>query len=683
MNTTATPLDLHPLNPSTAIATDIITPQSDSLLTATLHNELALSCGFDIDFYLKQNSEEATSTSESSDIAGTEFLFSQQTSSTLFESHPITKTVTAVDDVLINRANGDFLTGINQDNSLVSGNSSGNFNTSNGVNGSIQGNGNGNGSTSVDAGNSVSTATTWAALNGGYAYSESIGGSDTNDYFQFSLTTGSNFSLVMSGLSADADVRLLDQSGNQILSSVNADTHKIGGNAFSVSTSEAFNTTLNAGTYFLHVNSYDGQQTQYKMNFLTKPTTSTSDWYSQNLKDSGLINWTRQLANDGQLSRNDMMLLFRSTTDNGTVDSQELADLRTIVNNSGRFQMADYVKNLSSKVAFGHSANALYQGQDGSPGNLVAGSSAGQLDKLIGKWFLGNDLPSTSVPAKGDTPARTITYGLASTSGLSGRNQVLFGKDSSSSGINISHTDIRQGYMGDCYFLASLGAFAKSRSSVINNMFIDNGDGTFTVRFYGQNNGTVTTGADYVTVNQYLPTNVNPGGGFASYDNQNTGLWVALAEKAYAQFAEIGTAQRPTPSNNYGSIEGGWGFQVMNALTGVTQGGFYSDLSKVGGATPKGKFLSLSSIASRLNLGWALSADTIQNPGLGIVGSHEYVIVSANTANGTLTLYNPWGSTPKASTTKNVKEPGEGETNGFRTISYNDFKANFNIINVG
>lgn len=680
MNTTATPLDLHPLNPSTASASDITT-QPDPFLTPTLHNELALSSGCDIDFYLKQNSEKVTNTGESSDIAGTEFLFSQQTSSTLFESHSITKTVAAVDDVLINRANGDFLTGINQDNSLVSGNSSGNFNTSNGVNGSIQGNGNSNGATSVDAGNSIATATKWAPLNGWYAHSEGIGGSDTNDYFQFSLTTSSDFSLVMSGLSADADVLLLNQSGNQILSSVNAGTHKIGGNAFSVSTSEAFNTTLNAGTYFLHVKSYDGQPTQYKMDFLAKPTTSTSDWYSQNLKDSGIINWTRQLANDGSLSRNDMMLLFRSTTDNGSVDSQEIADLRTIVNNSGRFQMADYVKNLSTKVAFGHSANALYQG--GSLGNLVAGSSATQLDKLIGKWFLGNDLPSTSVPANGDTPARTITYGLASTSGLSGRNQVLFGQDSSSNAINMSHTDIRQGYLSDCYFLASLGAFARSRSSVINNMFIDNGDGTFTVRFYGQNDGTVTTGADYVTVNQYLPTNVNPGGGFASYDNQNTGLWVALAEKAYAQFAEIGTAQRPTTSNNYGNIEYGWGFRVMNALTGVTQGGFYSDLPKVGSATPKGKFLDLSSIASHLNLGWALSAGTIKNPGLGIVGNHEYVIVSANTANGTLTLYNPWGSTPEASTTKNVKEPGEGETKGFRTISYNDFKANFNMINVG
>ncbi|MFB2876959.1 C2 family cysteine protease [Floridanema aerugineum] len=529
----------------------------------------------------------------------------------------------------------------------------------------------GNGATSgnsatTDAGNTMGTAVNWAPLNGWYRNSESIGSSDTNDYFKFSLTTRSDFNVILSGLSADADVRLLDQSGNQIISSANGGTHKIGGTAYSVSTSEAFNTILNAGTYFLRVNSYDGVSTQYTMDFLAKPTTTVSDWYSQNLKDSGIINWARQLGSDGQLSRSDMMLIFRSATDSTSVDSNELTDFRTLVNNSSRFQMIDSVRNLSNKIANGSTANALYQGQ--SLGNLYSGSSATQLDKLVGKWFLGNDLPSTFVPANGSTPARTISYGLANTSGLSGRNQLLYGTDGT---INV--TDIRQGYLGDCYFLAALGAFANNSqraSNVINNMFIDNGDGTFTVRFYGQNDGTVTTPADYITVNQYLPT--TGGSQFAAYDNQNRGLWVALAEKAYAQFAEMGTSQRPSTANNYGSIEGGWGFRVMNSITGVTQGGVYANYSKVGTATPKGAFLSLSQISSFLSNNWALSAGTISNPGLGIVGGHEYTIVSANTSAGTVTLYNPWG--PNSRT---------GESTGYRTLSYNDFKANFNLIDVG
>ncbi|OKH40736.1 hypothetical protein NIES2101_34950 [Calothrix sp. HK-06] len=516
---------------------------------------------------------------------------------------------------------------------------------------------------SADSNNTMSTATAWAPLNGWFAHGESIGGTDTNDYFSFSLNSTSDLSMVMSGLSADVDIRLLDANGNEIALSNNSGTHSIGGNAYKVGTSEAFDVTLNAGSYYFKASSYDGGVSDYKMNFLAKPVTYGSDWYSQNLKDSGIKNWAREFGSDGKLGRNEMMLIMRSALDGGTVDANELSDLRKLI---GSFQMDDYVKNLSTKVAFGSSANAKYQEE--SLGNLVAGSSATHLDKLIGKWFLGNDLPSTSISSGG-----TISYGLANTSGLSGRNQVLFGQDSTSSQVKMSTSDIKQGSLADCYFVASLGALAGNSQhglSSINNMFIDNGDGTFTVRFYGQNDGKVTTGAEYVTVNQYLS------GSLAGYDNQNTGLWVALAEKAYAQFSELGISQRSSTANNYGSIEYGSGFRVMNAITGVTQGGVYANYSTVGSATPLGGFLSLSDIASRLNQGWAMTADTVGSDKAvkaGIVGGHEYIVVSANTSNGTLTLYNPWGSTSAE----------RGETNGYKTISYNDFKNVFDVINVG
>jgi hypothetical protein len=78
----------------------------------------------------------------------------------------------------------------------------------------------------------------------------------------------------------------------------------------------------------------------------------------------------------------------------------------------------------------------------------------------------------------------------------------------------------------------------------------------------------------------------------------------------------------------------------------------------------------LSEIANILKSGKSMTADTISNPGFGIVGSHEYVISDVNTSNGTLTLYNPHAQTKK------------GEINGVRVISYNDFQNNFEMINV-
>src|SRR5207244_2789506 len=72
--------------------------------------------------------------------------------------------------------------------------------------------------------------------------------------------------------------------------------------------------------------------------------------------------------------------------------------------------------------------------------------------------------------------------------------------------------------------------------SAIENMFIVNGDGTYTVRFF---NG---SSAEYVTVDSFLPTDssgsfvfANMGGQASSSSNE---LWVALAEKAYVQLNE-------------------------------------------------------------------------------------------------------------------------------------------------
>jgi hypothetical protein len=376
---------------------------------------------------------------------------------------------------------------------------------------------------------------------------------------------------------------------------------------------------------------------------------NSTDWFGQNLHDSGIINLTRSLAADGQLSRNDMISIFRDAQDGSVIDANELLDLRTLVSNASYFNMQDHVRVLSDKIANGTVANQWYQGA--ALGNLYAGSSATHMENLIGKWFLGSDRPTAPT-------GYTMNYQQASGS--------LFGTDGT-----LSYQDVQQGYLGDCYFLASLGAIASQNPSAIEDMFIDNGDGTYTVRLFGQSNGTVTTAADYVTVDSYLPVNVSDGyysgQRFANYDNVNVGLWVALAEKAYAQFAESGLAQRDTPTNSYGSIVAGIGHQAMPSILG-SNAGFYSDINYAG---PRlGNFLSLASISSLLASGYAMAAGTISSPGLGIVGGHEYTIVGADTTTGNLTLYNPWGVTRT------------GETQGIRVISYNDFRANFNLIDV-
>jgi hypothetical protein len=222
---------------------------------------------------------------------------------------------------------------------------------------------------------------------------------------------------------------------------------------------------------------------------------------------------------DGQLTRTEVIGLFRSATDGGQVSATEVRDLRNIVANSA---MPASVKSLSQDV-------------------LDAKPTAATMNQLIDKWFYGKDRPS-----------------LAGFTGIS--YQPVRGRLFVS---GASSADIQQGGLGDCYLLAALGAVADKLNAVINTMFADNMDGTWAVRFYKLDGSRYIE--DWVTVDNHLPVN---SAGFAAFENFGSNrlnpsneLWPALAEKAYAQFAR---------GNSYAAMSGGWSSLVFGQVTGRT-----------------------------------------------------------------------------------------------------------------
>jgi hypothetical protein len=458
-----------------------------------------------------------------------------------------------------------------------------------------------------------------------------------------------------------------------LLSDAETSLEVLEGSSDSISTSES------SGLGELRVDGTNSglQLTTFNFTFngVAAYTQATSDWFSQSFYDQDIADMTRSFYSDGFLSRTEVISLFRSAQDSGVVDGYEFADLRTLVSYGSALGMAEYVQVLSEKIAYGSVSNTFFQGY--SLGDLYAGSSSLHLEALISEHFYGQDRPSQFISATNSSSARSISYGY-----ISGE---LFGYDNS-----FSVTDIQQGALGDCYFLASLGALAWQAPSAIENMFLDNGDGTFTVRFFGAQNGNVTE-VDYVTVDRFLPIDVSTanstGGKFAAYDSMDVGLWVALAEKAYAQFAEAGLSQRPVDpatglvANSYGSIEGGWGFQTMPSITG-TAAYVFSDNPNYGSVgNLAGSMLSLQDIDWLLTNGYALTAgtigssDTTLDPRTGIVHNHEYTILDTDLSTGMMALYNPWGDTDLTGT-------GTGDVNGIKTISYSDFLTVFNEIGV-
>lgn len=346
---------------------------------------------------------------------------------------------------------------------------------------------------------------------------------------------------------------------------------------------------------------------------------------STDFQNTALKNLVTTLFADGSISRTEMIQILRSAGSDGVVDGVEFSDLKYFVSNASKFNFASYVQVLANNVVSGNAANRLFKGV--TAGNLVAGSSGTLLNNLVDKWFLGADVP-------------TLTSGSLSYQYAAG---VLFNG-------NPSRADERQGMLGDCYFIASVGAIADRNPDAIKNMFIDNGDGTFTVRFYGgtygyqyQANGTVTDGftngvgvADYVTVDRRLPATLSGTLAYSGYgssvSSSSTTLWIALAEKAYAQWNETGKEGR-NGTNSYAAIEGGWMANVNAQVLGKNSSS-YSTSSAA----------SKQALIDALNAGRAVTIGTKSTASNGLYGSHAYSVTGYNAGNDTFNLYNPWGT---------------------------------------
>jgi hypothetical protein len=342
------------------------------------------------------------------------------------------------------------------------------------------------------------------------------------------------------------------------------------------------------------------------------PPPAKTDWFDAGISDPTLRSLARSLAADNWLTRGDWWQLFSQVEKDGTVTAGEIHDLQDLLYPNrvsspyaATYGMPDSVWILTSKIVDGNSANATYQGA--ALGNLHAGSSAVQLQLLVGKWFLGTDHPT--VPAG-------INYRLVS-------GNLFVG--------GASYSDVVQGQTGDCYFVAALGGIARFSPQVIQQMVTDNGDGTFTVRFY--NNGV----ADYVCVDRALPVWTDGTAEYASfggkYSSTANELWVALIEKAYAQISEEGWLGHAAV-NSYANIDSGYSDLVISEVTGRTAGWTW-----ITNASP-------NDLISAITAGKATVLGSKQSgSGNGVIDSHGYALVGYNAANGLFTLYNPWGST--------------------------------------
>ncbi len=389
----------------------------------------------------------------------------------------------------------------------------------------------------------------------------------------------------------------------------------------------------------------------------TSDVFTTADGSQVSNFQGGTISWRADVGYHLGFNRNQVIWGIKKSEADGKMDAGEFSYFKSIATDPQIFVDAA-TRNLLYKMIVGDPANATSRvGADPtfgyySVGNIPAtGASAWQVDTLEKKWFEGLDRPYT-----GATDGSTV-YAYAKVEGN------LFGPN----GPDVQ--DMDQGADGDCYFIAALGAVALKHPDIIRNMFTDNGDGTFTVRFF--NNGQ----PQYVTVDRYVP--VAPNGAlvyagnsrFATLNDpahpESQPIWAILAEKAFAQLDQSGWVVDGDKTNSYngilgskdGGLNGGFSSGSLGYITGLSAN---SDFQ------PDDRLELKTSVQRDFRLGRAIVVSTLSD-GVNVpelAPDHEYVVEGCD-ASG-ITVINPWGH-------DNLNG------NAFTYLSWGQFMSNFDL----
>lgn len=195
-------------------------------------------------------------------------------------------------------------------------------------------------------------------------------------------------------------------------------------------------------------------------------------------------------------------------------------------------------------------------------------------------------------------------------------------------GALVKPTDLRQGAIGDCWLIATMGAVAQQQPHLIEDAITANDNGTYTVRLYDRDGNPV-----FVTVTPDLP-GIDGNPVFVQNPDRDgpVELWPHLLEKAAAQLW-----------GDYDDIESDWPSNAIVMLTGTDPQTYSQGVFR--GPNPP----SLSSLAATMNTGGLilLSTDNTDRTDLysdgTLVQRHAYYVQSVDEAAGTVTIVNPWG----------------------------------------
>lgn len=195
----------------------------------------------------------------------------------------------------------------------------------------------------------------------------------------------------------------------------------------------------------------------------------------------------------------------------------------------------------------------------------------------------------------------------------------------------VSPTDIAQGKLFDCYFLASVGAIARKDPMFLRKLITRNRDGTFSVKLHKTRLldpfGLLGTTEETVTVSDQFPLRRGRPV-FAGYGDELDGkpeLWPMILEKAYAALGRDASYNRMS--------SGGFAGIALQALTGKRT------------VYRLARWTSIDELAALDRQGYAIVVNTTPTRHETLSGGHAYWVHRVDPAAKTVTLANPYGPT--------------------------------------
>lgn len=223
---------------------------------------------------------------------------------------------------------------------------------------------------------------------------------------------------------------------------------------------------------------------------------------------------------------------------------------------------------------------------------------------------------------------------------------------------------VRQGMVGDCYFLALLASIAATNPQMIVKMIEDNHDGTYTVTF---------PGARAEPVQIEAPTTIE----LALYARLTEwGTWPAVLEKAYGAFvAELAEHPKLIPAENLTSRDAfadafqlltgqAFVFKLLNSITCEGLCGLMTEVCREKRAMTAG--------STRFNKGRTDDA--------GIPTCHAYSIIGWDPHVSKVTFRNPWGPVMHSEPELAGGKPLDGVRDGVFSMDVVHMLLNFDVI---